>query len=129
MHSPASVPNSLIADRLWTALARISSADLTHTKDEAPGFPARGERVDPLDELLDRPEGTAPDGPAGEDAEPRLDLVHPGGRGRGEVERDPGPLGEPGPHGRRRVGTHAVEDAVELPFGIGEASSPRITSK
>ena len=44
------------------------------------------EAEDLLPELLDRREGAAADGLAGDDAEPDLDLVEPGGVGGGEVD-------------------------------------------
>ena len=52
-------------------------------------IPMRDVVADMPDEVLDRSEGAAAYGLAGQDAEPCLDHVEPGGSGRGEVEAVP----------------------------------------
>jgi hypothetical protein len=61
------------------------------------GVPGGDIGADGLDEDLHGGEGAAPDGLAGDDAEPGLDLVQPAGAGRGEVEMDVRVRVQPGP--------------------------------
>src|SRR5690349_20305581 len=70
--------------------------------------------LDVPDEGADGVEGAAPDRLAGEDAEPRLDHVQPGGTLRGEVERDLRMLREPRLHGRRGMCGRVVEDDMQV---------------
>src|SRR6266581_1476448 len=74
--------SSLLADRLGEDL--VGALDPGERR--RPSAPVDGEGVDPVDELLDRTEAAPPDSLATQDAEPRLDLVHPRGGGRSEVE-------------------------------------------
>src|SRR5664280_3253617 len=88
------------ADRLGEDLVRGLDAD----ERRGPGVPVGDEGGDRSDEFADAPEAAPPDGLAAENAEPRLDLVHPGCRGRREVEGDPRVALQPGPDRRRLVG-------------------------
>ena len=72
-----------LADRLGQGLVGV----LTHVNGVAPAFHSRVKRSMAA-ERADALEAAPPDGLAGEDAEPRLDLVHPGSRGGREVERE-----------------------------------------
>jgi hypothetical protein len=66
------------------------------------------EDADRADEVGDAGERAASDGLTGDDPEKDLDEVHPGRAGRGEVQRDPGVLGQPGFHGRVAVDANQV---------------------
>jgi hypothetical protein len=57
--------------------------------------------------------GTAADLLVGQEAEPPLDLVDPGGAGRGEVHVEAWVLGQPGPDRGRLVGAVVVADQVD----------------
>ena len=70
--------------------------------------------VDVSDEGSDGVEGSAADGLAGENAEPSLDHIEPGGALRSEVEMDAGVSGQPVEDGGSRVGRGVIEDDVEL---------------
>src|SRR5438876_12309267 len=59
-------------------------------------------------------ERAAPDGLAGQHAEPGLDHVHPGSAGRGEMKVDVGMLGQPALHRRSLVARRVVENAVKF---------------
>src|SRR6476620_12278843 len=78
---------------------------------------ARDERVDRLAQLMDRREAGAIEGAAGEYGEPDLDLVEPGGVGRGEVEVDVLVPCQP-QIPLRLVGLEVVEDHVDLPARV-----------
>jgi hypothetical protein len=58
--------------------------------------PAVDEAADRTDEFLDAGEGASADRLSGDDPEEHLDQVEPGAGGRGEVQRDPRVLGQPG---------------------------------
>src|SRR3989475_13316138 len=80
----------------------------------------RGMTVPVCDVGLDMPdqrrhgvERAAPDRLAGEDAEPGLDHVEPGGTLRSEVEVDLRMPSEPCLDGGRRIGGRRVEDDVQ----------------
>lgn len=77
--------------------------------------------ADGVGEVGDRGEGAAAYGLAGDDAEEDLDQVEPGSRGRGEVQGDPGVLGEPCLHAGVLVGGVVVGDHVQLHPGVGFA--------
>src|SRR5664279_2807071 len=102
------------ADRLGEDLVRGLDPD----ERRGPGVPVGDEGGDRSDEFADAPEAAPPDGLAAENAEPRLDLVHPGSRGRREVEGDPRMALQPGPDSWRLVGADVVEDDVQLRVGI-----------
>src|SRR6266542_555234 len=70
------------------------------------------------DEGADGVERAAADRFAGEDAEPRLDHVEPGGALRGEVELDLGMLREPRLHGRCGMRGRVVEDDMQVTAAI-----------
>src|SRR5690606_10260579 len=78
------------------------------------GVPLTGEAFDRGGQGTDVLEAAPPDRLAGEDAEPRLDLVHPRRRGRREVEREATVATEPGLDVGRLVGADIVEDDVNL---------------
>jgi len=69
--------------------------------------------LDVADQGTDGVERAAPDRLAGEDAEPRLDHVEPGGALRGEVELDRRMLGEPRLYRRGRMRGRVVEHDVQ----------------
>ena len=72
------------------------------------------EGVDAVGELLDAGEGAAADGLLGDDAEPALDLVEPGGVGGREVQVVSGPAGEPVLDLGVAVGGVVVDDQVDV---------------
>src|SRR5260370_1328575 len=78
--------------------------------------PGLGPRPDVGFQGLHAPVGTPADLLIGEEAKPPLDLVQPGGAGRGEVQMDPGVPGEPPFDSRGLVGAVVVADD-----GDGEA--------
>ena len=79
-----------------------------------PGVVVVGEAEDPLLELGDGGEGAAADGLPGDDVEPNLDLVEPGGIGGGEVEMVARPVGEPALDAGMLVGAVVVDDEVDI---------------
>ena len=81
-----------------------------------------GEALDGGGEGAHAVEAAAPDGLERQDPEPRLDLVHPGRRGRREVRREAGMPRKPGDDIGRLVGGRVVEDDVDLARGIGPRS-------
>src|SRR5258705_13378302 len=74
--------------------------------------------LDVADEPLHRHEGSASNGLACEDAEPRFDHVEPRRAGRREVKSDVGGLHKPRLHIGRLVGRRVVENHVEFPTAI-----------
>ncbi len=72
------------------------------------------ELVDRGDQVGDAVEDAAADRFVGQLAEPALDEVEPGARGRGEVEVEAGVFGEPGVDVGVFVGAVVVEDQVQL---------------
>lgn len=70
-------------------------------------------------EVGDGGEGAAADGLAGDDAEEDLYHVQPRAAGRGEVQRDPGVLGQPGLHVGVVVGGVVVADDVQFHARVG----------
>src|SRR3954454_2796742 len=78
-----------------------------------PGVVALDEGIDLVSDLLGRGEAGALEGGAAEDGEPDLDLVHPGGVGRCEVEADVGVPGQP-PVPLRLVGVEVVEHDMDV---------------
>src|SRR3712207_1630760 len=68
-------------------------------------------------EGVDRGEDAAPELAQGEQGEPALDEVEPGGRGRREVQVVAGALGQPVPDDARLVGAQVVEHQVHLEVG------------
>ena len=81
-----------------------------------PGIVVVGEAEDPLLELGDRGEGAAADGFLGDDVEPDLDLVDPGGVGGSEVEMVAWPGGEPSLDLGVLGGAVVVDDEVDIEF-------------
>src|SRR3954464_12892946 len=77
------------------------------------GIVAFDEGIDAISDLLGRGEAGAVEGGAAEDGEPDLDLVHPGGVGRREVEADVGVPGQP-PVPLRLVGVEVVEHDMDV---------------
>lgn len=75
------------------------------------------ERIDPLHEFLGALERAPADGPLGDDPEPALHLVQPGGIGRGVVDVVPGMAGQPGPDLLVLVGAVVVDDQVNIETG------------
>ena len=75
------------------------------------------EGEDSILQFLDAAMNPAPDLTLGEKGEPALDLVEPGGVGRGEVDVIARPLGEPGLDGRRFVGGVIVHHEVDIEIG------------
>src|SRR5829696_77335 len=76
------------------------------------GVVAFDEGIDLVPDLLGRGEAGALQGGTAEDGEPDLDLVHPGGVGRGEVEADVLMARQPSVP-LRLVGLEIIEHAVE----------------
>src|SRR5512141_1226209 len=71
-----------------------------------------------LDQGADRVEGAPANRLAGQDAEPSLDHVQPGGAGRGEVEMNPGMRFLPRPDFGRLVGGRVVENDMQVSLVI-----------
>src|SRR6266516_5698083 len=86
---------------------------------ERPGVGVPG--GDPVPDVvfqgLDGGVDAAADQLVGEQAEPALDLVHPGGAGGGEVHVEPGAPGQPGPDLGGVVGGVDVADQVHVQVG------------
>ena len=80
-----------------------------------------GEVSDLVDELADRGERAAPDRFLGNDVEPDLDLIDPGGVGGGEVDVIAGPSSEPALDFDVFMGAVIVDDEVdiEVPGHVG----------
>src|SRR3954447_11378640 len=78
------------------------------------GVPGSDVGADGPDEDLHGGEGASPDGLAGDDAEPGLDLIQPAGGFRGEVEVDVRVCVEPGLDVRGGVGGQVVQNDVDL---------------
>ena len=76
-----------------------------------------GEAEDLLLELGDRGEGAAADGLSGDDIEPDLDLVKPGGVGGSEMNVVAWPGGEPALDLGVLVGAVVVDDEVDIEVG------------
>ena len=89
------------------------------------GVPFAGEALDRGGEEADVFEAAAPEGLAGQDAEPGLDLVHPGRAGGREVEREAGVLRQPRMDVGGLVGAYVVEDDVDLAPAIGTGEQPQ----
>ena len=81
--------------------------------------PAVDERADSGDQLFDAAEAAAADGLTRDDREEDLDHVEPAAAGRGEVQLDPGVLGQPRLHVRVLVGGVVVAHHVQLPARVG----------
>ncbi len=79
---------------------------------------ALDEGIDLVPDLLRRGEAGALEGGAAEDREPDLDLVHPGGVGRREVEADVSMTREPAVP-LRLVGAEVVEHDMDLALRVG----------
>ena len=79
----------------------------------------RDELLDGGGEFADVAEGSAVDGLAFDDAEPDLDEVHPGGRGRGEMDVDARVGGEPVADLDALVGGVVVHHQVQSLVGVG----------
>jgi hypothetical protein len=73
--------------------------------------------IDAISDLLGRGEAGALKGGAAEDREPDLDLVHPGGVGRPEVEAHVGMTRQPAV-ALRLVGVEVVEHDVDVAIGV-----------
>src|SRR5262245_30489702 len=67
-------------------------------------------------QLCDRSKGGAGERLVGQDREPNLDLIEPGGARRREMKVDVGMAGEPAV-GLGLMGVEVVEDDVNLPLG------------
>src|SRR5215831_1161782 len=67
--------------------------------------------------VCDRSKGGAGERLVGQDREPNLDLIEPGGARRREMKVDVGMAGEPAV-GLRLMGVEVVEDDVNLPLGM-----------
>jgi hypothetical protein len=87
------------------------------------GGPGEGPRADvvgghkggdPSDQLLGAGEGATADRAAGQDREPALDLVQPGGVGRRVVDLEALPLGEPGADLGMLVGGVVVDNEMDV---------------
>jgi hypothetical protein len=104
---------------------RISSAVLVHTKGWQRSFqPSTKARILALRSLTE-PKGSAVDGLAFDDAEPDLDEVEPGPRGRGEVGVDSGVVGgEPVANFDTLVGGVVVHHQVQLAAVAGVGVGP-----
>ena len=76
-----------------------------------------GEAEDLFLELGDRGEGAAADGFLGDDVEPDLDLVEPGGVGGSEMDMVARPGGEPALDLGMLVGAVVVDDEVDVEVG------------
>src|SRR5262245_35928921 len=85
--------------------------------------PLRQIAFDVADQGEDRIERAAPYRFAREDAEPGLDEVEPRGAFRREVKVHPRMPGQPGLHGRCRMGGGVVQDDVEVLTAVA-ASQP-----
>src|SRR5690606_9229714 len=70
-------------------------------------------------ELADGIEAAAPDGLAGDEGEPALDEVQPGGAGGRKVDVEPGMGGEPVLDGGMLVRAVVVADQMDLPTRVG----------
>ena len=81
------------------------------------GIVAFDEGIDAISDLLGRGEAGALEGGAAEDREPDLDLVHPGGVGRREVEAHVGMTRQPAV-AFRLVGVEVVEHDVDVAIGV-----------
>src|SRR6516162_290683 len=77
----------------------------------------RDEGIDMGSQLCDRSKGGAGERLVGQDREPNLDLIEPGGARRREMKVDVGMAGEPAV-GLRLMGVEVVEDDVNLPLGM-----------
>lgn len=74
------------------------------------------EVVDSRHEIADAAERAAADGPPGDDVEPDLHLVEPGGVGRGVVHMEAGTGGKPASDLRMLVRGVVVDDQMDLEF-------------
>ena len=92
---------------------------LVQTKGWQRIVPAVDEGPDLDHEVADGGESAAVDGLAFDDAEPDLDQVQPGPRGRGEVHVDLGVVGEPGLHLGVLVRGVVVHDQMQVLVGVG----------
>lgn len=72
------------------------------------------EGINLLHELLDVGERAAADGFLGNDSKPTLDLIEPRGIGRGVVDMEPGPPGQPGLDLGVFMGGVVVDDQVDV---------------
>ena len=72
---------------------------------------------DCLLQLLDAAVNAAPDLSLGQEGEPALDLVEPGGVGRREMQVIARPFGEPCFDRRRLMGGVVVDDEVDIESG------------
>ena len=88
-------------------------------KRHAAVVPGVDEGADRVGDPLDGGERGAADGLSGDDGEERLDQVHPGRVGRGEVQVDPRMLGEPLLDVGVVVGRVVVDHDVQLPAWVG----------
>ena len=77
----------------------------------------RDEGIDMGSQLCDRSKGGAGERLVGQDREPNLDLIEPGGARRREMKVDVGMADEPAV-GLRLMGVEVVEDDVNLPLGM-----------
>src|SRR5665811_2069619 len=82
------VSRAVISLRLANGLGEDLVGGLDPGEGCAARVPLAGEAFDGGAQGTDALEAAPPDGLAGEDPEPRLDLVHPGRRGGGGVERE-----------------------------------------
>lgn len=72
------------------------------------------EAVDGIDEVANVAEGSATDGLLSNNAEPQLDLIEPGGIGRGIVNMVAGPFGQPEFDFGMFVGGIVIDDKMEV---------------
>jgi hypothetical protein len=94
--------------------SRIESGVAVQDEGAAAAVVVAYEAVDLLDQVSDASEGSAPNRPPGDDVEPDLDLVEPGGVGRGVVDVEAGTCGEPATSGCVFVGRVIVDDEMNV---------------
>ena len=102
---------------LRAKLARISSAVLAQTKGAPPALCAAMNSSMAASRGTDASMHAASQLLCGQLGEPALNEFEPGRVGRGEVDVEPRPLGEPGPDDQRLVGRVVVHDDVHVEVG------------